>query len=125
MIDSNLSKFDKASDLILLNAKTGKCHRYKEYEIKPIFTKKVFVSNLITVFDLLLKKITKQVPNTTIAEKIEGLGMFSSNKKKYKIIKINPKVGKKYFFFILILALKCKYAITEPHNSSHNRVGKI
>ena len=121
-----MSKFDKVSDLILLKAKTGKCQIYSEYETKPVFFKNFFEKNLDIGIDLLLKKIIKLVPKTTIAEKIDGLGMFSLKKIIDNKIILRPKITNKLFFFLkLSLALECKYAIKEPHKSSHKRVGKM
>ena len=59
------------------NAKIGKCHRYSEYDKRPVPTNIFDLRILFTKLCELEYQIIKQVPTTVIKVKNDGVGIFS------------------------------------------------
>ena len=94
--------------IILAKENIGKCHKYNEYEIKPMPTNILLDKNFINKFLLLPIEIITQVAITGNKVINEGCFVFSSKniKEKNNIAKDKNKIKLLNFLNITLFLLK-------------------
>ena len=106
--------------------KTGQCHKYKEYDIKPIEVRISLDKTLIKILFLYEKKIIIHVPITGSKLIIEGKYILSLKRIKEKMINANPTIIKNDFVIFLKFVSNFFFSNKTnivPDKNSHALVG--
>ena len=115
---------NKLNELNLANARSGWCHKYALYEIKPIDTNALDPRNLPVIVFWFAKQIINKVPMIGIKAYKPGNGVWELYTRIEKKIRNKPIESS---WKLLMREIKLKFCIyianKDPDRSSQERIG--